>query len=155
MARTYKQGKYNPVHPEKYRGDVRSITFRSSWELRAFEYMDHNPNVIQWGSEIIAIPYLKPEELIKLQEGISHRPKFSRYFPDIWAKIKNKNGQITEQVIEIKPYSQTIPSTRKHTKTKMQEDYVYALNKCKWKAAANWCKERGIIFRVMTERDLF
>ena len=32
---------------------------------------------------------------------------------------------------------------------------TYAVNSAKWKAAQNYCKEKGIKFKILTEEDLF
>lgn len=145
----FKQGKFTPRYPGKYRGDVNNIIFRSSWEKYCFEFLDGNRNILKWGSEVIAIPYIKPEH----QD--TPRPKVSRYFPDIWVQRINPNGEVVEEVIEIKPSSQAQPSTRKTSKVRMRENAVYNLNKAKWIAAHKWCKQRGLKFRVLTERSLF
>jgi hypothetical protein len=73
-------GIYNPRYPEKYAGNVTNIQFRSSWEAAFMQFVDLNPNVVSWGSEEIAIPYIKPTD-----------GKVHRYIPDFWMKVKNKN----------------------------------------------------------------
>lgn len=146
MANTFKQGKFTPRHPEKYIGDVNNIIFRSSWELEAFKFFDNNVAVLEWGSEIIAIPYLKPTD-----------SKVHRYFPDIYVKFQKKDGIVTEELIEIKPEKETRqPTTRgKSLQTQQYEAITWAINKAKWQSASKWCKERNIKFRILTENSLF
>lgn len=145
MAFTYKQGYFTPQHPEKYKGkNIDKIVYRSSWELHFNKFLDSNPNVLEWSSECIAIPYVKPTD------GRIHR-----YFPDYWIKYRNKDGQIVEELIEVKPKAQTRTSRRRKPKQKLIEDVQYAINVAKWQAATKWCNERGIKFKIITENSLF
>lgn len=78
MAKTkqkFIQGLYKPRHPEKYKGDVSNIVYRSSWELQFMNFCDSSPAVIEWSSEEIAIPYVKPTD-----------NKVHHYFLDFWMK---------------------------------------------------------------------
>lgn len=153
--KTYKKGKFVPRNPGKYRGDVNNITFRSSWELKAFEFLDGNVNILQWGSEIVAIPYIKPENLINYKNGKHRKPIVSRYFPDLWIRVRKTDGTIVEEIIEIKPVAQTRPSTKRNSKTRLYENNVYEINKAKWIAAQKWCSSRDIKFRILTELSSF
>ena len=54
------KGKYITRNSAKYRGDYRNIIYRSSWELKFMKYCDMNPNILEWGSEEIVIPYRSP-----------------------------------------------------------------------------------------------
>ena len=55
----YKQGVYNPVNRPKYIG-VHTPVYRSSWELKFFQWCDKNINVLEWGSESTIVPYVSP-----------------------------------------------------------------------------------------------
>ena len=147
MARRgYKQGRYNPRHPGKYKGNLHNIVYRSSWELSFCRFLDNNTNVLEWSSEEIAIPYIKPTD------GRIHR-----YFPDFWVKYKNKRGQIVQEVIEVKPATQSrTPSRRgKHRKQQLYENITYAINIAKWRAATQFCNKYGMTFRLITENEMF
>lgn len=72
-------GFFRPRYPEKYSGDVNNIQFRSSWEAAFMQFADLNPNVTKWGSEEIAIPYIKPTD-----------SKIHRYIPDFWMEVVNR-----------------------------------------------------------------
>jgi hypothetical protein len=72
-------GFYTPRYPQKYLGDSANIQFRSSWEAAFMQFADLNPNIIQWGSEEISIPYMKPTD-----------KKIHRYIPDFFIKVMNK-----------------------------------------------------------------
>jgi hypothetical protein len=139
------KGKYQPSFPKKYKGDPTNIVYRSLWERTFMKYCDTNDNVLEWFSEEIAVPYRSPID-----------NKIHRYFPDFYIKVKESNGQIKKYIIEIKPKKQTvepIPQKRR-TKGYIYEVYEYAKNQAKWKAAEEWCADRGYEFKVLTEDDL-
>lgn len=146
MARGFRQGLYQPRNPEKYKGDPTKIRYMSSWELKTHQFLDGNPNILEWSSEEIAIPYLKPTD-----------KRVHRYFPDYWVKFRNKEGQLVEEIWEVKPENQTqAPSRRgKRKKQQLYESLTYAVNVAKWKAAKAFCDQHGYIFRIVTERQLF
>lgn len=144
MTYKYKQGHFKPKHPEKYVGNLSKIVYRSSYELEMHNFLDNNPNVLQWSSEEVVIPYLKPTD-----------GKIHRYFPDYWVKFKDKNGNIIEEIIEVKPQSQTKPARSKGGKYDIFEQLTWAVNTAKWQACQQWCNQRGIKFRILTERSVF
>jgi len=128
-------------------GDVENVFFRSSWEMEAFKFCDNNPNVLKWSSEEIVIPYTKPAA------NGGFRP--AKYTPDLYMEYVKNNGTHCKDLIEIKPHRQTKPSRSKNTKNKMFENQIHFVNQLKWDAARNWCKGKGITFRVITEKDQF
>ena len=79
-----------------------------------------------------------------------------RYFPDFYIKVQESTGQIKKYLIEIKPKRQTAPPTKpkRQTKQYLYEAYEYAKNQAKWKAAEEWCADRGYEFKVLTENEL-
>ena len=139
------KGKYSPKFPKKYKGDPTNIVYRSLWERTFMVYCDTNDNVLEWFSEEIAVPYRSPID-----------NKIHRYFPDFYIKVKESNGSIKKYIIEIKPKKQTIEPQVQKRKTKgyIYEVYEYAKNQAKWKAAEEFCKDRGYEFKVLTEDDL-
>tara|TARA_Y100000401_G_scaffold69960_1_gene56103 strand:- start:3460 stop:3897 length:438 start_codon:yes stop_codon:yes gene_type:complete len=139
------KGKYSPSFPRKYKGDHRNIVYRSLWERKFMVYCDKNENVLQWGSEEIAIPYRSPVDR-----------RVHRYFPDFYIKYKDTNGKIRKSIIEVKPLRQCSPppKPKKQTRGYIYEAYEYAKNQAKWKAAREWCLDRGYEFKVMTEKEL-
>jgi hypothetical protein len=142
--KTYK-GRYSPKHPEKYKGDPTQIIYRSGWERRLMVYLDENKSVIQWSSEEIAIPYISPLD-----------NRYHRYFPDFYIKAIDKDGNITEQLLEVKPKKETREPTKKKriTKQYITEVTTWGKNQAKWKAAEEYCLDRGWQFKLITEDHL-
>jgi hypothetical protein len=145
----YHQGKYKLINEEKYLGDPTVIYFRSKWEYNLYLYLDRNERVLKWNCEGITITY-------EIMENNHYTTK--RYYPDCYAKILNNDGSVNEYVIEIKPYSETIPPKEpKKFTIKANENYEYRLktfqkNLLKWKYAKSFCDKRGINFVVLTEQ---
>ena len=139
------KGKFRPKIPNKYKGDYTNIIYRSLWELKFMKYCDSNQNILEWGSEEFFIPYKSP---------IDNR--YHRYFPDFYIKVRENSGQIKKYIIEIKPKKQCIEPKVQKRKTKgyVYEVYEYAKNQAKWKAATEYCKDRRLEFKVLTENEL-
>jgi len=139
------KGKYKPKNPAKYKGDPRTIVYRSSWELKFMGYVDDHNEIIEWSSEEFSIPYRSPID-----------GKVHRYFPDFFIKKKTAQGTTESFVVEIKPYKETIaPKVQsKPTKQYLREVYTWGINQAKWKAAEEYCKDRMWKFVKMTEYDL-
>jgi hypothetical protein len=108
-------------------------------------YCDKSQNILEWGSEEIALPYRSP---------IDNR--IHRYFPDFYIKVRETSGQIKKYIIEIKPKKQTVEPKvqKKKTKGYIYEVYEYAKNQAKWKAAREFCKDRLWEFKIITEDEL-
>lgn len=139
------KGKFQPSYPRKYKGDPTNIIYRSLWERKFMMYCDLNENIIEWGSEEIALPYRSPLD-----------NKIHRYFPDFYIKVKENNGSLKRYLIEIKPKKQTVePKVQKRkTKSYIYEVTEYAKNQAKWRAAEEFCKDRMWEFKVLTEDEL-
>jgi|TARA_B100000959_G_scaffold200896_1_gene210237 hypothetical protein len=136
---------FKPTKPKKYKGDARNIICRSSWERRFCNWCDTNESILEWGSEEFWIPYLSP---------IDNRTH--RYFPDFIIKVKESTGDIKTYVIEVKPKRQTKPPIKKKrvSKSYLYEIKTYSVNQAKWNAASEWCKDRKIEFKIITENEL-
>lgn len=139
------KGFFSPKNPQKYKGNPTNIVYRSSWELKLMMYLDDHPDVIQWASEEIVIPYTSPID-----------GKVHRYFPDFWVKKKSTDGKIRVTVIEVKPASQLVPPTVQKVKTKryINEVVSWGINQAKWKAAEKYCADRNWQFVTMNEKQL-
>lgn len=139
------KGKFSPKNPQKYRGDYTNIVYRSTWECRVMTWLDGNESIIEWSSEEIVIPYKSPVD-----------NRVHRYFPDFYVKVKQKDDTIRVMIIEVKPAKQTKPPEKKKKVTKqyIQEVVTWGINEAKWKAANEFCLDRGWTFKVLTEYDL-
>lgn len=145
-------GRFKPKNPKKYKGDPTRVIYRSLWELKLMRKFDEHPDIVEWQSEEVIVPYMNP---------VKGKP--SRYFPDF--VIKKRIGEDKYQVImiEVKPLKQTAaPNPANKYKTPsgrvsrrfLNEAATYAVNEAKWKAAQRYCQERGWIFTVMTEKEI-
>lgn len=147
----YNQGYYRPINPEKYIGDVTKIIYRSSWELQFCKYCDLNSNVLYWSSEPFSIEYENPID-----------NTLHNYYVDFYIKVKTKNEEIKEYLVEIKPYSKTqrpilenkdkvhYKTLRKYTKE--LEEYI--INQAKFKAGLEFAKRKNLNYIVLTDKDL-
>ena len=153
MARGYYQGEFRPKNPEKcinMRNGKKKAFARSSWETRMFTWCDLNDNVIEWGSEVLKVPYIFAVD-----------QKLHNYIPDIWARIKGKDGFVRTYLLEIKPHKQTsMPKAPKNKTKKAVRNYNYAKieyikNKNKWEYARMFCEGKKWEFRILTENELF
>jgi hypothetical protein len=150
MAKYY-QGRFKPKNPKKYMGDPTNIIYRSGWEFKLMRYLDVHPDVIEWGSEELIVPYRSPID------GRMHR-----YFPDFLVKQINKDKRKETVLIEVKPKAQTVPPdiSKKNTSTgKLSRRYInevktWGINQAKWQAAEDFCKDRGWKFQIMHEGHL-
>ena len=141
---TYK-GKYKVRNYKKYKGDPTGVVYRSLWERKFMKWCDGNPNILEWWSEELAIPYYDPVQ-----------KKWRRYFPDFWMKVKEKNGKVESYLVEVKPKRQVEgpkPQKRK-TKKYLREVFDYATNQAIWQAAQEYCNDRLWKFMLVTEREL-
>lgn len=141
----YHQGVYKPINPSKWITNGRDIIFRSGLEFKVFSRLDANPSVLKLSSEEIVVPYLSPID-----------NKYHRYFVDLYTKIKQRDGSIKEMLIEIKPESQTREPKKQSNITKAYIHKVeqWLVNEAKWKAAKEFCKNRGWEFKFITEKNL-
>lgn len=146
MATNYKQGFFKPKHPEKYKGDANNIVYRSGWEKRVMDWCDSNSSIVSWSSEEVIIPYRSPVD-----------NKLHRYFVDFYVEAYDRNGVKQTYLLEVKPKQQTQEPApqKKRTKKYINEVFTWGVNQAKWKAAEEYCKDRGWQFRVITEADLF
>lgn len=139
----FTQGIYKVKNKSKYKGNVNNVIYRSSWELSYLSRLDGDDNVLSFSSEEMIIPY---RDL---------NGKIRRYFVDFWVKRK-VGDQIIEELIEIKPYRETIPpviTESQKTKTKLRAILTWDINQRKWQAAKKYCDSKGWEFRIVTEKN--
>ena len=139
----FTQGIFKPNNPQKFIGKF--AVFRSSFERKFFLWADSNPNVLEWGSENIIVPYKSPID-----------DRWHRYYVDNYVVIK-EGTKINKYLIEIKPYKQTIPpkpSKKKKRDTVIYENVQWLVNQAKWEAATAFAESRGAKFIKLTENEL-
>lgn len=143
----YRQGKFRPKNPQKYKGDPLSIIYRSSYEYKLLEFCDLNESVLEYKSEEFFIPYRSPID-----------GKIHRYFPDVYMKYKDTNGNIKKIIIEVKPNKDLIEpekNPKRKTKSWAYSVKTWAVNQAKFSAAREYCADRGYEFQIFTEKQLF
>lgn len=139
MSRPVKRT-FTPKNPNKYNGTY-PIIARSSWEWEFCTYCDLHPDVMQWSSESVKIPYGNP---LNGQQSI--------YIPDFLVTYTSKGGnQPVTKLIEIKPLHE---ATESHARNS-NDVAIRVKNEAKWGAATQWAMRRGIEFLVLTEAELF
>lgn len=148
--RKFKQGIFNPKNPNKWVISKKSITngqyirYMSSYELKAFRFLDEHPSILKISSEPFPIPYISPLD-----------NKEHRYFPDLIVKTHNKNF-----LVEIKPLSQVEkPKQPKINRKKSLERYIeefktWEVNQAKWNSAREFCSKNNLNFLILTEKEL-
>ena len=134
------QGIYEVKNPQKYIGNGKP-KYRSGWELTFMMFCDNNEKIINWASESVRIPYKNPLT-----------GKQTIYVPDFFIVYQNKHGKILAELVEIKPKKQTIIQEKV---TNATDKLAIVVNHAKWQAAAAWCKNKGITFRVINEDQIF
>ena len=146
------KGRFRPKNHAKYKGDPTKIIYRSLWEFKVFKWVDLHPDVIWWQSEEVVVPYRSPID------GRMHR-----YFPDVIVHKRDISGKPQTIMIEIKPSAQCRPPDPKNkNKTKtgrvsrryLNEVKTWGVNEAKWKAATEFCEDRRINFKIITEDEL-
>jgi len=139
MASKYANGKFQLKNPKKYVGK-KAPTYRSSWENTVMTFFDNNPAILQWASEAIHINYRNP-----------FTGKNTIYVPDFFILYVDAAGKQHAEIIEVKPLKETTLEAAKSTRDKA----AAILNQAKWQAARAYCASQGLVFRVVTEHDLF
>jgi hypothetical protein len=141
----FHQGIYNPKNIDKYIGK-KIPTFRSGWEQNFMIFLDNHPSVTGWASEPFSVPYY---------DMISGKQK--NYWPDFFLSYKDKDGKTINEIVEIKPKAQSVKLSpdKKRTKSSKLLEATIIRNQCKWASCKKWCEERGYLFRVLTEEQLF
>jgi len=135
----YAQGIYTIKNLKKYVGK-RQPHYRSSWEFTFCLFCDQNPSVINWASEPFMIPYRHP-----------FTGKNTVYIPDFLIFYVDKNQVQHREVIEIKPSKETTMENARSTRDRA----AVAVNLAKWSAARAWCQQQGLVFRVVSENDIY
>ena len=139
MATKFHKSIYIPRNRAKYIGN-KAICCRSSWERSCCIFFDNHPAIQSWASEPFSISY-------------TFMGKTHKYFPDFFIVYTDKNGNTVKALLEVKPYSQTGASLKKSRSSAI--NFQIAKNSAKWTSAKMFCSSRGIVFSVISERELF
>jgi hypothetical protein len=141
----FHQGFYVPKNIQKYVGKIDNIIYRSGLELKFFRFCDNNPNVVEWGSEEIAVPYFDT-----LQR------KQRKYFIDAYVKIQ-EGDIIKKYLVEVKPWKQTQEPKAGKGKKKanlLYEQVAFQNIQDKIKFAKEFAKKHNMDFIIITEKEL-
>lgn len=140
MSLKFAKSHYKLKNPEKYIG-LGTPLYRSSWEMAVMKMFDENPAIQEWASESIKIPYRDPLT-----------GKNTVYVPDFLVVYVDKNQKRHVELWEVKPAKQAfLESVGKNVYDQAQ----FVRNMAKWEVARRWCKKQGILFRIVTENDIF
>jgi hypothetical protein len=135
----FAQGVYQVRNPVKYVGKS-APRYRSSWEWGFMNFCDNNEHILQWASEAISIPYRHP---------LTGRQTI--YVPDFFITYRGRDNVMHAELIEIKPKKQSIVES----KASSRDRAVVAVNYAKWDAATKWARRNNVVFRVITEDQIF
>lgn len=160
----FTKGTFYPKNIDKclnYNGKlpgVKPVTYRSSWELKVCNFCDRKENVLEWGSEVITLPYINEND-----------NKKHNYTPDFKITIRDRKGNIITYICEVKPASQSekfdemgvliMPKAPKRMTQKSVAKWqercdVVRMNHSKWVFAREMCKKEGYTFKILTEKEL-
>ena len=64
----------------------------------------------------------------------------------------DRAGKQRAEVVEVKPANQTL---RERVGKSRYNQEQYIKNQAKWEAAAAWCKQKRVRFRIVSEDDIF
>lgn len=127
---THKKKRKRKKRNRYHRGEYTSTKtghvckYRSGWEEKYMLHLDSDPQVVVWTYEQTIIEYLSNIRTKKVR----------RYYPDFY--VKYQDGR--EEILEVKP------------KRKLEQAVV----KKKAEAARQWCSDRGMVYRILTEIEL-
>lgn len=118
-----RKGRY---HRGDYVSSKSGVTYRyrSGWELQYMQFLDLDPNVLEWSYETSSIEYVSNKSTGRTR----------KYIPDF--HVKYVDGK--REIIEIKP-------KRKLSGLLVQKKIA---------AAVQWCDAHHMTFRIITETEL-
>jgi len=110
-----------------------SVTYRSSWEFRAFEIcstLSKMGQIESWASEASVFTYHNPI-----------KEKDSKYYMDLTILQKDDKGRDVITFIEIKPNKETIPPKMPKNGNKISYNkalQTFSVNTAKWQEVDEW-----------------
>jgi hypothetical protein len=73
------------------------------------------------------------------------------YVPDFLITYRTRDNTVKAELIEIKPKKQSVIES----KASQRDRAVVAVNYAKWDQATKWARRNGLVFRVITEDQIF
>ena len=73
------------------------------------------------------------------------------YIPDFLIVYQDKFGKRRAELVEVKPKKEAIAENAKSKRDKA----ALLVNTAKWAAAMMYCKKNGLVFRILTEDDIY
>ena len=110
------------------------------------QWCDQSEQIVAWQSEERRVPYYDPVA-----------KKRRTYYPDFYIRYRRNDGITVEELVEVKPAKQVKgppQNPKRRTKAWLNEVRTYVTNQAKWKAAAEYCEDRGYNFRLITEKEI-
>jgi hypothetical protein len=164
-AGNYKQGLFVPKNKDKVLklNNQGGLFYRSGLELKIMTWLDMNPSITKWVSEMIKIPY----QLTHFDNG-DIQLKDHCYYPDFYYEMLKSNGETKKVIMEVKPMKEyknvlllqeknfQIPSDASIKKLKnLEYDLKMAQkNLAKWETMIKYCDKKGWDFIILTEEHL-
>lgn len=144
----YNQGYLRPADMVKYRGRINEpIIYRSGLELAFIKYMELCKQVKGWSSEPGIIKYIEPST----QREMSYYPDFV---------METMSG--VKVIVEVKPFAQTKPPikglidiTKQNSPQVIMAMKTFRTNMAKWRAAQEFAKSKGMVFRILTDKWIY
>ena len=114
----------------------------------------------------MAVPSKYIQSVVKAAKG---RPKSTDWYRekirefgtpkalDLIRDGKQASGGVKKFIIEVKPEyqcKQPNKTPKKRTRKWYQEVKTWGVNNAKWKSAKDWCANRGMEFKILTEKHL-
>ena len=118
VSRRAKTGEYISTKTGK------KCKYRSGWEAKYMEFLDNDPDVVDWEYESITIPYVSNKKTGRIR----------KYTPDMYV-VRSKGRK---ELIEVKPINKL--------------DKITVIKKAE--AAKRWCEAFDVEYKFITEIDL-
>lgn len=134
-------GTYYPLNRKKFLGESLPV-FKSNLERKFMLYADRNPNIIAVSYEGFHINYI---------DTTSSPPKPRKYYIDFILYVRTPTGTPRKIWVEVKMSKEVKKPTRSKNPMDMQ---IWLKNQCKWNAAIKLARQRGVDFKIITDKEL-
>lgn len=156
MYKSAKRGWYKLVNPSKFipptdkhmrsfNESTQEVEYKSRLELRAMKYADFNKHVLKFSVEPFPIKYIKPLD-----------GKYHRYYIDMYLEFSDGSKFLVE--VKSKGEAKEPDKPKRKTQKSINRYQIalqtYSVNIAKWSAAEEFCKQNGMKFIILTEKEL-